>query len=129
MNNSQLMSFRERFGNLGGEANGLIRRQGTFHQAMLESLSLEQFHNQEVDTALMANVMQGADMGMRKPGHGFGFAIEALTKGGIGRQVRRQNFDGDVAIKTGVAGTIDLAHTASAEAAENFVRAELGARG
>jgi hypothetical protein len=37
---------------------------------------------------------------------------------------RGEHFDGDVAIKTRIAGAVDFAHPASAERRDDFVRAE-----
>ena len=51
-------------------------------------------------------------------------ALEPLANLRIGGQRLRQDLDGDDAIEPGVAGLVDLAHTAGPEGGENLVRAE-----
>jgi hypothetical protein len=58
-----------------------------------------------------------------------GLALETLPGLGIIRKTRGQNFDGNGAIKPGIAGSVHLSHSARAEASEDFVRSELRAGG
>ncbi len=51
-------------------------------------------------------------------------ALEARHPLGIARHLRGQHLDRDVAAELGVARTIDLAHPAFAEGAEDLVMAE-----
>ena len=61
---------------------------------------------------------------MRQRGDGLRLALEARERVGARAQLRGQDLDGDVAIELGVAGAIDLAHSACPERRENLVGAE-----
>jgi len=60
-------------------------------------------------------------------GEDFRLALEARQPLRIRRKEIRQDLDRDVALEPRVAGPIDLAHAASADGSENFVRAETSA--
>ncbi len=57
-----------------------------------------------------------------------GLALEAREPLGIEHKARRQYFDRDVAVETCVAGAIDVAHAAAADASEDLVLSEPRAR-
>ncbi len=109
-------------------ANRLFGWQRAFFQAALQSLAFQKFHYQKIDAVLVSDIVQSADVGVLQSGNGLGLALEALLEGGVGREVRGQDLDGDAAVEAGVAATIDLSHAASTERGEDFIRAKLGAR-
>lgn len=77
----------------------------------------------------MANVVEGANVGMRKSGNSLGFALQPLFQGRVGRKVLGQNFNRNVAVEAGIAGAIHFPHTARTELRLNFIRTEFGAGG
>ena len=125
MSNSGAMRTVERVGDLGGVFDGLVERDGAFFNALGEGFAIDQFHHHVAGT----DVVKDADMGMvqRRDRPGFAFETQAmiLTSG----NVFRQDLDGDGAIKTSIAGFVDLAHTARPDRGEDFVRAEFFAGG
>jgi len=72
------MGFIQGIGNLDGILQGLLQRQCAFCQPRLQRFPHQVFHNQVVDTVLLSDVMQGADMGVVEAGDGPGFALEAF---------------------------------------------------
>ncbi len=50
-------------------------------------------------------------------------------RSGVGGEVRVEDFQGDLALQTGIAGAIDFAHAAGAEERSDFVGAEAGPGG
>jgi hypothetical protein len=68
-------------------------------------------------------------MRMLQPRNRLGLAIEALFQFDIGGKVRRQHLDGNGALETDVAGTVDFPHAASSDCGLNLVGAEPGALG
>jgi hypothetical protein len=64
MRNSPLMGRGERVSDLCGKADCLLQRQWSFCEALLQSFSLDQFHNEEVHATLVPDIMQGADVRM-----------------------------------------------------------------
>jgi hypothetical protein len=66
---------------------------------------------------------------MVKHAHRASLALEAVETLGRMRESLRQDFDGDLAIQTGVAGPIDLPHTSRAEEIDDLVGTQVGATG
>jgi hypothetical protein len=97
-------------------------------QAFGQRLAFQELHDQEVDAILMADVVQGANVGMVQGRYSAGLAIETLLGVWIIRKMTRQDFYCDRAIKASVLRSIYLAHTAGAERRDDFVGAELCAR-
>ena len=70
----------------------------------------------------MADVVEHADVGVVQAGNRFRFALEALLRCRVARNIRRQNLDGHGAIQPGIFRAIYLAHTARAKRREYLVR-------
>ena len=68
--------------------------------------------------------MQRADVWMRELRDRAGFAIEAVAKDRIGRQVSREDLDRDGAVETRVARPKHFAHTARPDPADDLVGSE-----
>ena len=78
MNNAHSVGLGQRIGNLRCKTDGLLRRQGSLAQTMLERLSLDQFHDEKVHGILMTDVMESADVRMREFRNRFRFALQPL---------------------------------------------------
>ena len=65
-------------------------------------------------------VIDADDIRMVQPGQGAGLAGEALGKGRVAADLRRQNLYGDQAVQVLLPGFIDRAHAAAAEQFEDF---------
>jgi hypothetical protein len=57
---------------------------------VLERAAVHEFHGDEGMAVLLADVVDGADVGMVERGGSFGFATEALERGGTLRSFRRK---------------------------------------
>ena len=68
-------------------------------------------------------------MRMIEAGDDLRLALEPLTRQRVGRDVRGQDLDGDVAIQPRVGGLVDLAHPAGPERADHLVGSETRSRG
>jgi hypothetical protein len=123
----ELMRLSETGRDLRREPYRLFRRQRSSPQALVEGLSLDQLHYQKRGTVLVADVVEGADVGMREPRDRFGFTLQALFPGRIGRETLRQHLDRDVALEPRIARPVHLAHAAGAEESHDFVGPELRA--
>jgi hypothetical protein len=66
---------------------------------------------------------------MREGRNGFGFALEAGEAGLVLGELRRQDFDRDIAIEARVRGAIDFAHAARTQRRTDLVLTKFGARG
>ena len=68
--------------------------------------------------------MQNTNVGMAQRRDGARLALEALAPARVGRDVAGQNFDGYRAVKARIPRTINFAHAAGAEAAEDLIRTQ-----
>ena len=77
--------------------------------------------------ALLADVVQRADVGVVQPGDGLRFALEPLPPLGLRGGVGGQHLDRDGAGDPRVARAVDLAHPSPAQEGDDFVRPQKGA--
>ena len=113
----------QRVGNLDRILQHLLHRQRALLQVIRQRFPLQVLHHQIVDSILMADVEERADVRMIQAGDGARFAIEALAQVRAIGQVRGQDFDRDGAVEPRVASFIDLAHAARADRGEDLVGA------
>ena len=76
---------------------------------------------------IVADVVDGDDVGVGEAGERLHLALEARERVGIGGEGRGKHLDGDVAPEARVARPIDLAHAARADGCDDLVRAQAGA--
>ncbi len=114
VNNPQLVGLGERIGNLGCNADGLLRGQRSFDEAVVQRFPFDQFHDEEIHPILMTDIMQRADVRMSEFRNSLGFALQPLAQGRIRGQICRQNLDGYISPQPCVAGAIHLSHPARA---------------
>ena len=65
---------------------------------------------------------------MVERGDGAGFLFETGAAAGVVRDIGGQDLDGDVAAQARIAGAVDLAHGARAQAGDDFIGSETGER-
>src|ERR1700674_473947 len=111
----------ERVGNLDGVLQDLLQRQRTFQQTLRERLAFEIFHYQIIDTVLLADVEESADVGMIQAGNGASFALESLAQLGTIRKMRRQNLNCNDSVEPRVPGAVYLAHSSRTDSGEDFI--------
>jgi hypothetical protein len=76
---------------------------------------LSVFHDDEMQTVALTDVVDGCDIRMIQRGGRAGFALEALHPFRVSRQVVRENLDRDGPIKPRVPREIHLTHAAGAK--------------
>jgi len=143
----------ERFGDLAGDGQGIVEFETAQLQALGESGSFDEFHdergrragkNEGARTAVGVGMDHGrlvvgerailqavdrGDVGMIQGSEKLGLTAEAGHAFDVGGEGSGKNFERDFAAEFGIAGAVDFAHAADAERADDFVRAELGAGG
>jgi hypothetical protein len=115
----------ERVGNLPGDRQRLVERQGAARDAPGEVLALDQLHDERV----LFDAVNGRDVRMIEGRERGGFALEPRPPLRVGRPCRRQDLDRDVALQARVLRAVHLAHSACPERTEDLVGAEPGTRG
>ena len=81
---------------------------------MLQRRAVEEFHDDERLAVLLADVVDGADVGMVEGGGGAGFAAEALQGLAVSGDIFGEEFEGYEAVEARVFGLVDHAHAAAA---------------
>ena len=82
---------------------------------MLQRDAFKKLYHQESVAILLANVMNGADIGMVQSGRRLRFPLESSQRVGIARQLFRKEFQGNEAMQTRVFGLVDHAHSTATE--------------
>ena len=102
-------------------SKNLPRREALSWQHLCECLPLHQFHRDEVHAAGLFDGVHGHDVGVVQRGDGLRFSREPGATLGVIGQLRRQDFEGHLAIERGVLGQIDVAHPTRADLLEDLV--------
>ena len=111
----------ERVGDLNAKVEEGVGFQGPARHAVLEGLAVEQFHDDEALALMLANLVNGADVGMVERGRGAGFAAETLDRLRVLGNLVGQKLQGDKAAQGDVLGLIDDPHAAAAQLLEDAV--------
>jgi hypothetical protein len=129
MDNAGLVGFLQPFADFLAALQQSLGRKRTLPQTRGQRFAFQKFHDQVIDSAMAADIVERADIGMVQRRNRAGLAIEALFSHAVFRQMRGKNFDGDDAVEPCIACTIHLTHPASAQRRLNFIRTEFRARG
>ena len=70
---------------------------------------------------VLADVVDGADVGVVERGGGARLAAEARQRGGVAGHLFGQELERDLAAEPGVDGAVDDAHAAAAELVEDSI--------
>ena len=100
------------------------RGSGPFCSRSARVVSLQILHDQVVDAVVLAHVVEGADVGVGEAGDGLGLPLEALSKGGVGGELRGEDLQGDGAVQAGVLRPVHLAHPHGADRLQNLESSE-----
>jgi hypothetical protein len=95
-------------------------------RTIFERLALHVFHDEKGDAVLLAHVEQRADVWMIQRGDESRLVLKTLAAVDARAEFLGQKFDRDRTVQTSIAGAIDLAHAASAEDRDDFVRTKSG---
>ena len=129
MNDVALVRGGQSAGDLGGVIERLPRRHGALPDARAQRLALQQFGDDVVEPAFVADIVDGQDVRMVEHARGARFLLEAPQSVRVGGEIAGEDLDGHVALQARVLRAVHLAHAARADGHENFVRTEQRARG
>ncbi len=120
MDDAVLVRGLEGFGDLPGDRQRLVQRNGSLRDAIRERRSLDEL---EDERAFLESVNR-RDVQMIERREDLRLALEARQAIGIECERLGQDFQRDVAIEPAVARAIPLAHPARADEGSDFVRAD-----
>ena len=89
--------------------------------AVLQRQPVQKLHGDEGLAVLLADVVNGADVGMIQRGGGLRFALETLEGLRVTGDFVGQELEGDETVQPGVFGLVDHAHAAAAELFDDAV--------
>jgi hypothetical protein len=118
----------ERLGDLPRDGQGLGGPQGSALQAIRECRAFDELEDQRHEAVGFLQAVDGADGRMIERREQPGLTAEAGAALRVGNEMRRQEFERDLATQLGVARAIHLAHAAFAERGEDSIRAEIAAQ-
>ncbi len=114
MNNALGMSDVQGVGHLNPNVEKLVQRQRLAIDLLLEALTLQQLHGDEVLAVALLDGVYRADIGMVQCGRGPRFPLEALQRIGILFEFTRKELQGNVTAQARVFRLIHHTHSASA---------------
>ncbi len=104
----------QRVSYLDGVSQYLIQRQRAFVQSLGQCFPFQVLHDQEVDSILLADVVQDTDVGMVETGDRSGFALKSFSQLRLVSKMRGQDLDGNSAVQASITGLVDFSHSARA---------------
>ena len=88
---------------------------------ILQRLALDVFHHDVVTVAVVTDIVDLDDIGVREPRRAAGLVGQARDVGGIGGELGMQDLDGHAASQAQVLGQVNAGHAAGAEGAQQAV--------
>ena len=88
---------------------------------MLQGQPVQKFHGDEGFAILLADVVDGANVGVIQGGSGLGFDLKTGEGMGTAGDLFRQELEGDETVKARVFGFVDDAHPSATELFDNAV--------
>src|ERR1051326_8468947 len=123
MYDAAAMCLFQGVGDLNAEFHDLRYRDRASFQTISESFPVDVLHDEEVTTILSADVVQYAYVRVIQAGDDLRFALKALATNGVGRDIGRENLDGDCTLEADVSRTIHFSHSAHAESCDDLIGA------
>ena len=111
----------ERVGDFNADVEAHFHVERAAHDEVLEGLAVEKLHGDEGFAGFVADVVDGADVGVVEGGGGLGFTLEAREDLRVAGDVVGKKFERDETVQAVVFGFVDDAHTAAAEFFEDAV--------
>src|SRR5580704_3958822 len=115
MNDSFVVGCVQGVGNLDADIEQRLQLESPAKDHFPQSLAFPVFHHQEKATLVLANFVNGADIGVIQSRGGARFTPETLQRLRIVRQAVGQKLEGDKAVELQVLGLIDDAHPPAAD--------------
>ena len=121
MNDASLVRSAETACDLQGVLDRLTHRKSALSEACAQRLPFEQLRDDERRPVVLADLIDGEDVGMIERCGRLRFLFEAAKTFFVMRKGYRQDFDRDVAPERRLPRAIHFAHPASAKQRDDFV--------
>ena len=104
MQGALLVGVLDRQGDGVDPAHGLLRRQRIIADQVRQAPALDEIHAEIVLTVVLADFVDGDDVGVLQASGGLGLQAEAIVVGGTGQLAGEDHLEGDDAIELTPAG-------------------------
>ena len=121
MNDALAVRRVEGIGDFDPDGEELIQFHRTAVDQVLERLAAEAFHHDEGMAFMLADLVNGADVGMIQRGGGAGLAAKTLEGLRVLGRIFGQKLQGNEAAELSVLGLVDDSHAPAAKQVENPV--------
>ena len=129
MNDAFVVRRCESLGDLGAVLHRAPQRQSAAGQLLPQGVAFETFRNKIWRALMLANIVDGKNVGVVQRGDGARFGLEPPQPLWVPRERPGQNLDGHVAPKPGIPRPVHFSHAASAQRSKGFIWTEFGTRG
>src|SRR6478736_6004475 len=114
MHYAHAMRLVESFGHFGSIAQNQFEWEPPFHQPGAERFSFEELHDDVVNTVLLSEIVELADVGVAELRDRARLALKTLERFRLLGKMGRQHLDRNRAVQSRVDRAIDFAHPANA---------------
>jgi hypothetical protein len=121
VNNPFAMSIVERIRDRNGDFKQLVDIERPSDDQVSQGLTIEELHRNKRLIVVLADLIDGTDIGVVQGGRGLGFTLEPVQCLAIAGKFFWQELQRDKAMQSCVFGLIDHAHPATAEFFEDAV--------
>ena len=115
MNDAFSVRRVQRIGNFDSQIEQQLHIERPARNPMLQRDAFQKFHRDERVAVLLADFVDGADVGMVQRGSGAGLAAETLQSLRIARNIFRQEFQSNEAAEFGIFRFVNNAHAPAAQ--------------
>ena len=122
MNDTCFVRPAQRIGDVGAVPQHLISRQWSFRQNVRKRLTLDELHHEVVNSVLVTDIVNRADVRMIETRDRSGLALETSSHLRARSEIARQDLDCDAAVEARIACAEYFAHAAGADARDDLVR-------
>ena len=128
VHDAALVRFLERQRHLQCDTQRLFRGQPPAGETFGEGFPLNHLHHDQLRAVDLFDLVDAGDVRMAECGQQFGLAHEACTPLLVGRQLRREHLDRDLAVQGRIDGFPDHTHPAFADLLDDAVVQQLASR-
>ena len=120
MDDALVVGELQRLANLRHDGQRLLRRDLPRLQQLAQVHAVHEFHQQVIEPVRLAEVVDRDDVRVVQPGQRLGLARNRSANFGSASCLRRQDLQRHQPVQLGLAGLVNHAHAAAAEAFEDF---------
>src|ERR1700694_907130 len=111
----------ERVGNFDAQGQQAIEFHGTIADDVFQGLAVKKFHDDERLAILLANIVDGANVGMIEGRGGLGLAAKSLQRLAVFGDILGEKLQRDETVKPCVLSFVNNSHAAAAELFDDAV--------